>query len=428
MADRGIDTDETTAEYLERKRAEIDLVRSYLGEPTGAGCITVAALVEEKRRLRGRLWARAIEGAAGESSLGVAGPSVGGLRLDWKYRRYDLRARARRFLEWVHPRPLPPHLAVGVLAGSGMSAVAAALFALDRQLTGERRLAAAIDTYFETAQLARVWLGRLALTEGLGNARPGDVLLLDSIARREPFAALSDRALDGLAAVVCDTTCWDARGDEVAFAIERCVSAGVPLLLVRSHLKLDCLGLEHGRLGSAVVVLPRPATRAQIAFSRALRLRMLDFLAKSGATVGPEGLFPLAHDPDFLRLNARRNALLRRNNQRAAEALAGRLSERATTQVAGYHHGCFLLLRPLVATEGACFTAADSICRTLGAAGIEARRAPSFAYDHVAITIVAGAQYQSAASLRISLPDLPATEIERAVEVIAEQAAALDPA
>ena len=429
---RGIDAavqPESPSQYWLRKRAEIDLCRALVDEPPIDALGSVAAIGVEKRRLRARLVARFIERTPSLTESNFAGEAieVAGARLDFRYQRYDLRVRRRAFVSWVYPQPLPPHFGFGLLAASGMSAIAAALIALDRQLSGERRLGASIDTYFETAQLATHYLSRLRLVADLAAAGPGDVLLLDSIARRSPAIAVAKLRLDGLLAVVCDTTCWDAASPEIALIVGRCTEAAVPLLLVRSHLKLDCLGLEYGRLGSVVVVLPRPCERSALALGRALRIRMLDFLAKSGAIASAPSLFPLSDHPEARRLNALRNLLLQRNNVRAATALAETVHARSATRILGYDHGRFLLAQPLVATDHAVGAFATDLVSALTDGNIEARRAPSFGYDLVGVTHVAGAQYQTSAAVRIALPDLPGAELDRAIAILAEWAERIDP-
>ncbi len=302
-----------------------------------------------------------------------------------------------------------------------MAAVSAALGALD-QLAGDgARLLVPEDAYFETLFFVHRYLRKLRVAMALDEPRPGDVLYLDSFCARDRAAAARE-SWSSLAAVVVDTTCWDAGSARIDRVVARCVEERVPCVLVRSHLKLDQLGVEYFRFGSIVILLGRPAERAAIARASLLRSKMLNAVTVHGGTLEPIGLFPL-HGPSLRALNEGRNRRMRINNRYAARRLARRLAD-SITRVVGYHHGCFFVLRPFLDTVWATTKRCAELAALLRARGLEARVAASFGYDFIAVTRVAGIE-NSRAAIRVALPDLPLAMVEIAIDAIAEYAGPL---
>lgn len=422
---------ETTFGYWERKNDEVALLRGHLGIDGGAAIVTVPDLVREKQYLRAQMIAGFIANHPHltESNLGIdPGLEIDGASLGFNYQRYDMSLRRKPFAPWLYP-PLASRglCSLGFLASSGMSAMTAVLTALDLLHGATRPLYLAPDTYFETRQFIRDYLYQLKPVPELPSAlvRCG-VLVLDSICQVDPLTRLGACALDALCAVVFDTTCYDVSAPEIERVVERCRAEGVPCVLVRSHLKIDTLGLEYGRLGSIVIVLPRPCQGPRARFVRDLRRRIRDFLVKTGTGFSISSYFPLSSHPTFRRLNRRRNALMRDNNLRCAAALSGIVHPRAETRVVAYHHGRFLFLHtPFVDPSG---RQAGALANALLEAGVCARPAPSFGYDFTSITRLTGPSPLKGDNLRVSLPDFSAEELELCIETIARFAIDLSPA
>ncbi len=340
---------ETTFGYWERKNDEVALLRDHLGHDGGPAIVTIPDLVREKQRLRAFMVARFIADHPNlsESNLGPESAfEIDGASVRFNYQRYDMNLQRKPFAPWIHPRLASRRsCSLGFLTASGMSSVTAVLTALDL-LHGEARpLYLAPDTYFETRQFARDYLYQLKPVPELPDALVHcGVLLLDSICQADPLAWLGARPLGALCAVILDTTCYAVSAPEIEHVVERCRAEGVPCVLVRSHLKIDSLGLEYGRLGSIAIILPRPCEPSRARFVQHLRRRIADFLIKMGAGFSLPSYFPLASDPTFRRLNRRRNALMRENNLRCVSALSEMVHSRSAARVVAYPHGRFFFL------------------------------------------------------------------------------------
>lgn len=56
---------------------------------------------------------------------------------------------------------------------------------------------------------------------------------------------------------IFDSTCWQLNDSKTKKLAQLFLNQGIPLVIFRSHLKLDCLGLEYGRLGSVCILTPK---------------------------------------------------------------------------------------------------------------------------------------------------------------------------
>ena len=342
-----------------------------------------------------------------ESNLAEIAPRLADGTLRWSYRRFDERIRARA--QSIYPA-LQTRVAFAIFSGSGMAAISAALQALDAAVAGGTPLGIPIDAYFETLRVA----GLLRRVRALIDAEPraGAVHYLDSITTRDR-SAFDAR---GLGAVLFDTTCYDAADVRIGQVVEHCREARVLCVLLRSHLKLDCLGLEYGRLGSMVVLLPNRPDGAQVALARKLRAGALDRLALGGGNFAPSSIFRLAAEARAL--NQARNQAMARSQARAGARLQASC---APTGVVVPHHGCFLILRPALDTLWAGSRYLSRLVAALQQNHVAARAAPSFGYDLVAATLLRVPERRQS-SIRLALPDFDEDELDRAVEIVAAEA------
>jgi hypothetical protein len=426
---------ETIADYWERKREEVALLRELCGVVEEGWPRDGAALLAEKRRLRARMLARVTldHPELTESNLTDASEhTVGRARVVYSYLRWDGKWSARRPAEEIYPRgalPWPRTISIGMLTSSGMAAVSGTLAALDRLVPAGTRLYIGHGSYFETTTFTRSHLHHLVEPPPRVAAAKGDVVFLDSITGKDWPAIFAARPLAPLTALVFDTTCYDASSPRIAAVVARATSDGVPLILVRSHIKLDCLGSEHGRLGSILVVLPRRASRAHIAFARNLGREMREVLRLTGASpFTPAHLFPPSSDQALLerfrRLNERRNERLVAGNAQGVAAMAA--AAHPTTIVEEFHHQLFFQVQPFLSDPALLRGHREDLLARLRDAGLFALYAPSFGYDFIAVTQFVFDSKKTAV-LRIALPDLPTEDVERFAVVIREWAPGLAP-
>ncbi|MFH1466344.1 MAG: hypothetical protein ABIO70_18310 [Pseudomonadota bacterium] len=410
---------ETLDDYLARKNRELAYlaaqVRPDLAAPVAAGMLEVPRL---KQALRAAQLARSI---ATHPDLLETNVRPGrerrfeGFRLAYYYQRFDMGVSGPPIHATLCGDEAPALIRMERYFSSGMGAISAALLALDAVAAGPRRVLIQRDAYFETLQLLRAWPRRLQvealasladLRAVLATAPGGVALYLDSIAAEDPITLLADLPAPGPDLLLLDSTCYD-REDPRLLAVARVAERlALPVLLLRSHQKLDHLGIEHGRLGSLVALLPPQAAPARHRLLREL-LAQTDTLRRLlGSAAVPHLLLPYAADPAFQALNAQRLALMAARNARAAAFLAGRLPPGA---VRGYHHGRFVTIASEVLgslSQAHLEQAVEDLAATAAQEGLPARRAASFGFDFASLTVFPDLA-TGRACLRVAFADHP---------------------
>jgi hypothetical protein len=181
------------------------------------------------------------------------------------------------------------------------------------------------NSYGETAELIdghakhlrRIELGRsLAEITSFRGSRPR-ILLLDSCTSVGAFEAIVKCAQPLLDLVVFDTTCFSSGSGHIVRALNWAHDTKIPIVLLRSHTKLDSLGVEYGRLGSVVFTSGPHAKDLLTETRNAVRL--------FGGAALPAHFPPFVGAPAYRSLTNRRVAAILRNNRRACAIFPRRL-------------------------------------------------------------------------------------------------------
>jgi hypothetical protein len=204
--------------------------------------------------------------------------------------------------------------------------------------------------------------------------------------------------------VIFDTTCFSPGSGRISRALSWARDANVPIVLVRSHTKLDSLEIEYGRLGSAVFVSWE---------QRSHRGEWLDCLANDmrtavrlfGGAAIPAHFPPFVGTDTYRTLTAKRIAAILRNSRRTAHRFAGTLACDAVEL--RFPHGLYLTIAPrkkLDETQTRELVA--GMCRDLRKAELPLRHAGSFGFDFGAAEWFQDT-IRDRYVVRIAVPDLP---------------------
>ena len=413
---------EDTDAYLQRKCREIELIDRCLATPLALDApTTAAAAIDRKFQLAGAL--RAERSLQSWAITETARPEVhrwrsGAFQFSFGYQRADLKVRGPAIYAALAGTgaALRQHT---LYTGSGMSAIAAVVTALTR-VRGDLQVSAPRGCYSETRELLDS-LGsgvtvvpfapaKRAATSTKGPAR---ILLLDSCVSAA-FAAYRGASPADFELAIFDTTCFWQSSARIRAAVDWALQGGLPLALVRSHAKLDSLGIEYGRLGSLVFVWPRKgATAKPIA---ALVQASEDAVRLYGAAAIPAHFPPFTGTDAYRELSAARTATIIRNTRRMVRGLSARLG--GAKVVRDFQHELYLALAPgkeLALTDVK--SAADVLCNALAAQGLPVKHAGSFGFDFVAVEWFFDAGLRRNV-IRVTGADLPVAIIDRIVEAI----------
>ena len=410
---------QTTDSYLDRKRREIALLNRCLASALELPLPdSPAAAIEQKFQIAAAL--RAEQSLASWAVTETARPPTrrwrsGAYEFSFGYQRADLTVRAPA----IYPIALRQST---IYTSSGMSAIAALVTAL-LQMHEPIEVLATADCYSETRELMQRFGGRLRIVARGRRASDGAiapaarVLWLDSSAQSE-FLAFDASSVRGCDLVVVDTTCLGATSAKIRRVVAEAVGAGIPIVLVRSHTKLDCLGIEYGRLGSIVVATGRedfPSGRT--AWARRLAAHARDAVRLFGWAPIPVHFPPFACGSEYQACNIARVSSIILNTRRLARTLATCLEG---ARIAMFQHGLYLTVAPRgdLGIDDV-KRAAGELAGALAGKGLAVKHAGSFGFDFVAVEWFPD-QLRRKNVIRIAGADLPFEHTDRVAEGIGQ--------
>ncbi len=384
--------------YMQRKIDELALIEQHLDKhPPPPRTSHLASLL--KRKFKSAALCRAKIAADQWSQTETrwkSGPcGSGAFQFDYEYQRADLTVAGppaysvRAFEE----QSLPTQYTT-----SGMAAMSASFLAVQR-LWPACRFEAREDGYPETRELIKLLRGE----EREDGAR---IVVIDSTV--DTPAAARARMKDATAAIF-DTSCFAASSSRIRAITRAAQDLKLPLILIRSHTKLDCLGLDYGRLGSVVVAkgdADGPET--------SLNCLIADFIRLTGAAALPLHFPPFASGEAYRSLSRARSAW----TIRCTRLIETHLRQSAALDIRTFAHGLYIVFYPAFYTrkEEASEAAASLVARFVDQ-GVPARHAGSFGFDFFGCDWFEDPQ-SGRIGLRLSVGDLPLSLVDRAIATL----------
>ena len=401
---------ETVGAYLARKHEELRLLNGCLGKPLSlAYPRSVADVIRHKFQLTAALKAEhAIhDWAATETAWAdLAQRDSGPFKFRYDYQRADLDVKGPSFYEFSDDTTSET-----VYTASGMAAISALMLA-SAQVIAEADILILPSSYGETQELIKSHARHLRLValkrepeEAQALKSSTRVFLLDSSAPAVEFEAAL-RSMRSADLMIFDTTCFSGSSIRIRRVINLARARALPVVLVRSHTKLDSLGAEYGRLGSVTFVdCEKNASWARRSKLGDLPGHVRNAVRLLGGAALPAHFPPYIGLPTYRELSHRRLAAILRNSRRSSRYFRVALPD--LTEEIRFAHGLYLTLKASTRLdEAAARRAAAELSENLGRAGFPIRHAGSFGFDFAATEWfhnAATGQY----SIRISVPDLP---------------------
>jgi hypothetical protein len=408
---------ETESAYFARKRQELDLIGRGLPRRTSHLCKrrTIDELIEAKFRLAAELKAQHALQCWGntETCWRPAVPlRAGPYTFNYRYQRADLAVADGPLPYGSADRFAGADIAQVTYTSSGMAAISAVLLAASGR--GARLLYRA-GCYKETLELASSPAVGLRVVEigRAGDRRLAEgkqILWLDAPPGPQP------ETLSGIDLVVFDTTCFNRYSGRISRVVAWARRAKIPLILVRSHTKLDSLGVEYGRLGSAMFLGFPEISPARAAGLLQFGRDVQELVRLLGTAALPANFCPFSGSLDYRRLSIHRGAALLHNGRSMQQMLVRQLGSAA---VRVYPHGLFTALLPVRRwSESDAAIAAEELAVALAERGLPVRHAGSFGFDFIAVEAFIDTLIDRPV-MRIAIGDLPSAVCARVGEKIA---------
>ena len=415
---------ESLEAYLARKRQELELLNGFLGSPLPLRPPGSAReVIEQKFHIAAALKAEHTlqDWALTETAWAHPGQvRVGPFEFSYDYQRADLDVRGPSFYELGESGTANE----SIYTASGMAAIAALLLGSARVFS-EADIVALPDSYGETLELIEsharhLRLVQLARTpdELAPSSRP-QILLFNSCVQAAAYETALAWIRPRLDLIVFDTTCFAGNSGRIRRVLRWASRWNIPAVLVRSHTKLDSLGVEYGRLGSAVFIENgRQLGAAQVNLLRHLANETRNAVRLFGGAALPAHFPPYVGTTTYWALTDKRIAAMLRNSRRTARYFASVLPGDAAEL--HFAHGLYVTLASerLVDEQRAKQVAAE-LAQDLSKAGLPLRHAGSFGFDFGAIEWFhhnTSARY----AVRIAVADLPTSLWDEVSEAVAQ--------
>jgi hypothetical protein len=397
---------ESVEAYLERKHEEIRLLNDCLSRPVHPACPrSVAEVIRSKFQVTAALRAEheLDQWNATETAWSHAAPPKSGpFTFSYDYQRADLKVRGPSFYQCGRTDQ-------AIYAASGMAAISALLLA-STLVIGKADILVMPGCYAETIELIERFVPHLRLItlelplgDALAGASSRRILLLDSCVPAGAFEAALRVDASGLDLLVFDTTCFAGGSGRIRRVLGWARRCGIPVAMVRSHTKLDSLGAEYGRLGSAVFV--SPGEDASESLCERLARETSDAVRLLGGAALPAHFPPYAGTAAYWRLTRQRVAAVLRNGRRMSRYFASELAQLSAEL--HFTHGLYVTLRgrrPL--DDASARQAAEDMSRDLSGEGFPIRHAGSFGFDFATTEWFHNAT-TGEYGVRVAVPDLP---------------------
>ncbi|MGX9425222.1 MULTISPECIES: hypothetical protein [Bradyrhizobium] len=413
---------ETLEAYLHRKHEELNLLNRFLSTPLSLHHpASVAEVIERKFQLAAALKAEHALHDWALTETAWAYPDrlrAGPFEFSYGYQRADLDVRGPSFYQFDDAAANET-----IYTSSGMAAISALLLA-SAQMMPEADILVLPGSYSETLELIesharhlRPMLLKSSPGEVASRARRLRVLLLDSCAPAAAFETTLRGANPRLDLIVFDTTCFSSGSGRIRRVLNWAHRWEIPIVLVRSHTKLDSLGLEYGRLGSAVFVACE-AHRVHQAQLEALAREMRKAVRLFGGAALPAHFPPYVGTRAYRDLTDKRVSAILRNSRRTARYFASTLA--GSSGELHFGHGLYVTLTPKrMLDERQTRQMAADLCGDLRKAGLPLRHAGSFGFDFGAAEWFHD-KIRTRYLVRIAIPDLPTSIWDRVAQAVAQ--------
>ncbi len=399
--------------YFERKAAELECLAGYAAEPRIERVpSTHHQVIDQKLRLKVAIRQKNINPLWGMSNItGERFIDCHGFDIRYTYQRSSFRLNNPDHLELLYQNLAcsKDHVSQGYLTNCGQVSISLLFHVLGsyhQKFTLETR---PDDIYFETS----AYLEDTKLFESGGESKR--IVFLDS-------STLGKGDWDDLnfapevTLVIVDTTAYPLSSPRLAEILNLALDQEIPCALVRSHLKLDSLGMEYSSLGSLCLVYRQPNTLCDF-----INEKFPKALSNMGGFATPKHIFPFYLDPEYQRLNNDRLSKVHVSNRAFYQLLQQKdmfsTSEKLGLRDFDHDMFCWISIQPNMGWDPFIDRLLEWT-RSINDSGLPCRLTESFGWDFIALSAFRpddGDQSNARLAdkiwnIRVSIPDIQSSD------------------
>jgi hypothetical protein len=258
----------------------------------------------------------------------------------YSYQRYDLKFRYKNWLNKIYGIQNASFISDGLFVASGMSALFVSIMSLKHLYSEYTQTYISKDGYFEIDNMLNKYthlFNKKYFEEG--ELCQADIVILDSSSTDLPR---KETWIDAKI-IIIDTTCWEPGNSTLEYLLTTLENHQGIMILIRSHIKLDCFGLEVSRLGSIVVLSSKNTNIATIGDLEAFQKVCQELNGNIGSNFSLFKYYPWLAEKQFHNICRNRTQKIRLYSKLIADkVISGNISG---FEVIKPQHGLFMLIK-----------------------------------------------------------------------------------
>lgn len=220
-------------------------------------------------------------------------------KIKYGYQRYDLELLQKNWLNYLYNYSDDSLESFGFFTNSGMGAICSVLFALQDTIPAVKSFQFTTLPYFETFFLIKKFFRDMVISYlNESSIHTKYVAWIDSSSPCYKFS-ISEQNKPEI--IIFDTSCILPNDVSVIKTIDDSIAMDIPLILIRSHIKLDNFSTEYARLGS-ILFLPNRSSFDNERFIDTLK----NSIGFCGHNFFPQNLYPWLGNPTFFDINQKK--------------------------------------------------------------------------------------------------------------------------
>lgn len=191
---------------------------------------------------------------------------------------------------------------------SGMSAISSVLYSIDLMYKDYDFVFYKDDIYFEAYDYINKCLKSIRKNSN------NKILYIDTICKKYNENEIYNLDFKNIKLIIFDTTCFIA--SEMKKIIDFLICKNIPIVLVRSHTKLDMLGSELTSMGSIIYIIPNSLNDEYTKNIIELIRKNFYILGKFNSLLSINNFYEIIFNKNFIKTNNERIKLIEDNNEK----------------------------------------------------------------------------------------------------------------